>query len=141
MNCDRAELWPQLVKCLRHLQSLQPMGPISRDQKIDLDAARQRILSGAKLNSNGVRKLLQVYEDAYDSLLCGRDPRQFRKFLLDAPALFLDIGEKMGALSHITSFWNYRFPVGAPRAAHADELIVIFQDFSRGIAAEFAEAA
>ena len=130
----RAELWPQLVRCLRHLQALQPMGPISRDQKIDLDAARQRILSGAKLNSNGVRKLLQVYEDAYDSLLCGRDPRQFRKFLLDAPALFLDIGEKMGALSHITSFWRFRFPDLERASIDAEELVLMLQDFSKGFA-------
>jgi len=53
---------------------------------------------------------------------------------MSAPKLFLDIGDKMGAISHITSFWNYRFPAGAPRAAEAGELIAIFQDFSRGLA-------
>ena len=40
---------------------------------------------------------------------------RFREFLLGAPALFLEIGEKMGAMSHVTSFWQYRFPAGAPR--------------------------
>ncbi|HKX36479.1 MAG TPA: hypothetical protein VJM79_07420, partial [Rhizorhapis sp.] len=64
-----------------------------------------------------------------------------REFLLGAPKLFLDIGDRMGAISHITSFWNYRFPVGAPRSAYVDELIAIFQDFSRGMATEFAQAA
>jgi hypothetical protein len=136
----RAELWPPLVRCLRHLRALQPVGPISRDQRSDLSAARDRILTGAKQNSDSVRKLLQVYEDAYSSLLNGRDPRQFRKFLLDAPALFLDIGEKMGALSHITSFWRFRFPDPDRANIDAEELVLLLQDFSKGFAGRQARA-
>jgi len=37
----------------------------------------------------------------------------------------------MGAMSHITSFWQYRFPVGAARNIDADELTAIFEDFTR----------
>jgi hypothetical protein len=128
----RAELWPPLVNCLRHLKSLQPAGPVSNDQKSALGAARESILVGAKQNSDGVKRLLQIYEDAYNSLLRGRDPRQFRKFLLDAPALFLDIGEKMGALSHITSFWRFRFPDPERANIDAEELVMMLQDFSKG---------
>jgi hypothetical protein len=129
-----AELWPPLVSSLRHLKTLQPTGPLSRDQKSDLTAGRERILLGAKQNSDGVKKLLQVYEDAYNSLLVGRDPRQFRKFLLDAPKLFLDIGEQMGALSHITSFWRFRFPDPDRAMIDAEELVMMLQDFSKGFA-------
>ena len=128
------------MRCLRHLRALQPVGPISRDQRSDLSAARDRILTGAKQNSDGVRNLLQVYEDAYNSLLNGRDPRQFRKFLLDAPALFLDIGEKMGALSHITSFWRFRFPDPDRANIDAEELVLMLQDFSKGFAGRGAKA-
>jgi hypothetical protein len=65
----------------------------------------------------------------------------FREFLLSAPQLFLDIGEKMGAMSHITSFWNYRFPSLAPKSAEAEELIIIFQDFTKGLTTEVQLAA
>jgi hypothetical protein len=47
----------------------------------------------------------------------------------------------MGAITHITSFWNYRFPAGAPRAADAAELLAIFQDFTKGLVAELDLAA
>lgn len=130
----RADLWPPLVSCLKHLKSVQPAGHISTDQKNSLNAARQRILLGAKQNSDGVRELLQIYEDAYNSLIRGLDPRQFRKFLLDAPALFLDIGEKIGALSHITSFWRSRFPDRERINIDAEELVLMLQDFSKGFA-------
>jgi len=129
-----AELWPPLVSSLRHLKTIQPTGSLSSDQRSDLTGARERILFGAKQNSDGVKKLLQIYEDAYNSLLVGRDPRQFRKFLLDAPALFLDIGERMGSLSHITSFWRFRFPDQDRATVDAEELVMMLQDFSKGFA-------
>jgi hypothetical protein len=40
----------------------------------------------------------------------------------------------MGAVQHITSFWQYRFPAGAPKHVDVEELIAIFQDFSKGVA-------
>jgi hypothetical protein len=136
-----SELWPHLLNCLMHLKALQPTGPINTDHKAYLRNVRQNILIGAKHNNDAVRTLLQIYEDAYNSLLCGKDPRQFRKFLLDAPSLFLDIGEKMGALSHITSFWQFRFPDRSKASIDAEELVLILQDFSKGFATQVNVAA
>ena len=128
-----SEVWPHLLGCLAHLKSLQPVGPVDVEQKTYLRSARQNVLRGAKENYGAVKKLLQIYEDAYDSLLLGRDPQQFRQFLLNAPRLFLDIGEKMGVLSHIASFWRFRFPDPARCAVDAEELVTILQDFSKGL--------
>ena len=115
------------------MNSLRPLVTVTSDQKSYLAAARKRIMLGTKENSDAVKRLLQVYEDAYGSLLDGRDPLAFKKFLLRAPALFLEIGEKMGALSHITSFWRYRFK--DPNAmVDAEELVMVLQDLSKGFA-------
>ncbi|MBW8708439.1 MAG: hypothetical protein JF627_04115 [Alphaproteobacteria bacterium] len=46
--------------------------------------------------------------------------------------MFLELGEKLGAISHIVSFWRYRFPPGGPTYIDGDELAAIFQDFSCG---------
>ena len=59
-------------------------------------------------------------------------PKTFRDFLLSAPYMFLELGEKLGAISHIVSFWRYRFPPGSPHQIDAEELTAIFQDFSGG---------
>jgi len=50
-----------------------------------------------------------------------------------APAMFLEMGEKIGGISHIVGFWNHRFPKGAPDRVDGDELLSIFQDFSSGL--------
>ena len=89
------------------------------------------ILHGAKYQSDKVRRILSVYDNAYASLIERRDPGKFREFLLSAPELFLEIGEKMGAMTHLTSFWQYRFPPGSPKSADPDELTTIFEDFMR----------
>jgi hypothetical protein len=135
------ESWPNLIRALRGIKAMMPIGRVSSDERKLLEASKNVILRGAKANSIEIRRIIGIYDHAYAGMIERQDPKLFREFLLGAPKLFLDIGERMGAISHITSFWNYRFPVGAPRAAHADELIVIFQDFSRGMATEFAEAA
>ena len=70
--------------------------------------------------------------DSFADLVAHQAPKTFRDFLLSAPYMFLELGEKLGAISHIVSFWRYRFPSGASHAIDGDELSAIFQDFSSG---------
>jgi hypothetical protein len=125
------EFWPNLVKALRELKAILPAGKIDHEQKVFLTSAKMDILRGAKSHSDEVRRIIGIYDDAYASLIERQDARRFREFLLNAPTLFLEIGEKMGAMSHVTSFWQYRFPKGSPKSADADELISMFEDFVR----------
>ena len=91
---------------------------------------------GVKTGSNEVRRVLDVYDDAYAQLIERQDPKQFRDFLLNAPSMFLELGEKIGSMSHITSFWQYRFPTISPKAADVEELMMIFQDFAQSVGLE-----
>ena len=51
----------------------------------------------------------------------------------------MDIGEKMGVLSHIASFWRFRFPDPSKAFVDAEELITILHDFSKGLPATSVE--
>jgi len=133
--------WPQLIRALKGVKAIFPVGKITSDERVFLDASKNAILRGAKGNSEEIRRIIAVYDTAYASLTDRHEPKLFRDFLLGAPKLFLDIGDRMGAMSHITSFWNYRFPAGAPRTADAEELIAIFQDFTKSLTPEFQLAA
>ena len=135
------EYWPNLMRALRGIKAIQPTGILSRDEKLFLEESKNVILRGAKANSIEIRRIIGEYDQAYSDLLDHQDPELFRAFLMSAPKLFLDIGDKMGTITHITSFWNYRFPEGAPRAAEAGELLAIFQDFTRGLSTEMRTAA
>ena len=85
-------------------------------------------------NGNHVNKALAVYDSSFNDLVEHQTPKTFRDFLLSAPYMFLELGEKMGAISHIVSFWRYRFPPDAPKHIDAEELSIIFQDFTSGFA-------
>ena len=88
-----------------------------------------------------MRRLIGVYDNAYAELVGKQDPKTFREFLLNAPSLFLEMGEKIGAMSHITSFWQYRFPDSGTRGAEVEELMMIFQDFTQSFGLEVKLAA
>ena len=42
----------------------------------------------------------------------------------------------MGAITHLTSFWQYRFSAGSPKWAEPEELTAIFEDFIKGFGTE-----
>jgi hypothetical protein len=60
----------------------------------------------------------------------------FRDFLLKSPEMFLSLGERTGMVSHIASFWRYRFPKGRGLRIELDELFDILQDFHHGLAGD-----
>ena len=60
----------------------------------------------------------------------------FRKFLLDAPRLFLELGLLMGVISHIASFWTYRFPKGSRLEMDAAEYLDLLQEFDNSLDTE-----
>jgi hypothetical protein len=135
------DFWPDLVKALRQLKTIVPLRSKNAEQRGHIASAKRAILGGARKAGNDIRNVISIYDTAYESLIAEQDPRKFREFLLGGPALFPEIGAKMGALSLVTSFWKYRFPEGAPRHVDCDELTAIFQDFSRGFMAENSLAA
>lgn len=135
------EFWPLLIKTLREVKTIQPFGKASHAEAVFMNHSKQIIIRGAKDTSDSVREIIKKYDDAYAGLLERQDARLFREFLLAAPALFLEMGTKMGAMAHVTSFWNYRFPAGVSKYVDCEELVTIFQDFTKSFGDELAEAA
>jgi hypothetical protein len=48
--------------------------------------------------------------------------------------MFWDLGERLGAVNHVVSFWNYRFPPGRLPVVSGSELADILADFSDSLA-------
>ena len=126
------KFWPDVMGVLREINNIQPFGGLTPEQKVYLTAARRNIIEMVRDNGNHVNKALSVYDASFGDLVEKQSPKTFRDFLLSAPYMFLELGEKLGAISHIVSFWRYRFPPGGPTYIDADELAAIFQDFSCG---------
>jgi hypothetical protein len=135
--------WPQVGAVMRALHAMQPTNVQIPETGVYIRDAKKRIVENVKIAGVDVNRSLNEYDNAYDQLVANSNPKVFREFLLTAPRMFLEMGEKIGAISHIVSFWRYRFPKGTALRIDAEELAAIFQDFeaSFGVISQQAYAA
>jgi len=126
------KFWPDVIGVLREINKIQPVGGQTPEQKVFLANARRNIIEMVRDNGSHVNKALAVYDNSFGDLVNNQTPKAFRDFLLSAPYMFLELGEKLGAISHIVSFWRYRFGPSVSPHIDSEELAAIFQDFSSG---------
>lgn len=115
------------------IATMQPAGPLDTESRIYIERGRQVLRRKILTTCETAIEALKVYDRAYASLTQDGRPTAFREFLLDAPRMFTRLGEQVGAVRHIVSFWNFRFAPGAPRVS-VEELIDIFMDFETSLA-------
>lgn len=128
-----SSLQPQLRVVSEEIGTLTVSGHRDAETKLYLDSARRRLRGAIGSQQRQIDRTLDVYVRAFSGLTRKGQPLAFRNFLLDAPRLFLSLGEKVGAVSHIASFWRYRFPAGQASTASVDEVVDIFQDFETSL--------
>lgn len=55
-----------------------------------------------------ISQALEGYDDVYNALAHERNPEPFRQFLQHGSRQFLELGDKVGILNHMVSFWRFR---------------------------------
>jgi hypothetical protein len=121
------------------VQSVRPIGKVDREARAWLDRGRAVLRDRISETCNEAARTLAVYDVAFAGLTDANRPVAFREFLLEAPRLFSKLGDQLGAIQHIVSFWRFRFSPDASGVG-VDELIDIFMDFETGLAAQRGEA-
>jgi len=115
------------------IQTVLPIGRLDREARIALDRRRVALRDRIMETCDEAGRMLGIYDVAYAGLAVEGRPAAFRDFLLDAPRLFARLGDQLGAIQHVVSFWRYRFGPDAPLVS-VEELIDIFVDFETGLA-------
>ena len=128
-------LWPELREVIAELTEIKVVGPRDYEMLAQVKDVGSRVNQAILGQVRKVRATLQVYDDAFAELTQQSNPVAFRNFLLKSPEMFLSLGERTGMVSHIASFWRYRFPKGRGLTIELDELFDILQDFHQGLAA------
>ena len=121
---------PALIK---HIAAARALGPPNAQSKIYIDQAKARIGEAITASCRSVNGVLRIYDEAYRRLTQASDAAAFRDFLLEAPGMFVELGEQIGVIDHIAGFWAYRFPPERQAAANADELMDILVDFEESL--------
>lgn len=126
-------LWPELRGVISELTEIKVVGPRDYEMLNQVKDVGGRVNQAILGQVRKVRSSLQVYDDAFGELTQAGNPMAFRNFLLKSPEMFITLGERTGMVSHIASFWRYRFPKGRPLRVELDELFDILQDFHQGL--------
>ena len=122
---------PVLIDSIR---AARPLGARSDPEtRAYIAGAKDRIADAVMINCRAVSELLKVYDGAYAKLTGSGDPTAFRDFLLQAPGMFVRLGELLGTIDHVHGFWTFRFPRGVKGDILADELADVFLDFEESL--------
>lgn len=132
------KLWPQLTTVGQEIGRVLITGNKDAETAKFIDDSRRRLQGGVLVERSAILRTLKVYDDAFEDLIENGRPTAFRDFLLRAPEMFLSLGERVGVISHISSYWRYRFPQGEPLAVDVEEAIDIFMDFEAGLSVPLA---
>lgn len=126
-------LLPQIKPISEEISSIRSIDKPNLEDRIYMDSARERLGSSIEEACTTVRSTLKVYDKAYRDLTHNGRPAAFREFLLKAPNLFYELGERLGSVDHIVSFWRYRFPAGARPKITTEDLFDMFADFESSL--------
>lgn len=88
-----------------------------------LQGSSDRIKARISRSVREAHGLLCEYDRSYGALVQGDAPTRFRDFILDAPDMFMRLGEACGVLQDATSYWRFLKPklkAEAPRAVLAE---------------------
>jgi len=134
-----ADLWPHVHGVLDEIARVKAVGPQFREYESTLKQMKLRVHDNVQRKIETVRGYLQLYDYAFSEMTAHHDATAFRDFLMNSPQLFLRLGEGCGMLSHIVTFWRYRFTSERRLQASAAELVSIFTDFESGLGDDAAD--
>jgi hypothetical protein len=116
------EIWPQFGQ-------LKLSGRVDIELASQVNTTKAKVVASVENHMRTARHYTLAYDDAFARLTTRGESAAFREFLLAAPNMFIVLGESCGLLSHIASFWRYRFPTRDSLHVPAIELLEILQDF------------
>lgn len=130
------DLLPKVRPVSDEIAQVRASGSVDMEDRVYITEMKRRLTRAIARSCDTVRTTLKIYDDAYAEFTREGNPASFREFLLKAPELFHELGERLGALNHIVSFWRFRFPQGASVRVTADELTDLLGDFEVSLGAE-----
>lgn len=128
-----ASLTEEIAAVAGAVETVKPVGRMDKTAREYLERSRQVLGDRIVSVRDAAAETLRIYDDAYSALTRDARPGAFRDFLLQAPRLFTRLGEQLGAIQHVVSFWRFRFSPGAAPVG-VEELIDVFMDFETGLA-------
>ncbi len=128
------ELQDELSAVMDGIMKYRTAFTLDKDIQKFLAELRPRLVKRIFAAISNLTACLSIYDTAYNALVMDRNPGPFRNFLLAGPGHFFELGENLGILSHISSFWRYRMgQVNRMNAMTAEEFADLLTDFEESL--------
>jgi hypothetical protein len=128
-----SEMVQNLIKVTQELNAFQLSGRVDQHIKEEVKTLRVSIRTRIREAARSCSRVLALYDEAFADLVHRGNTAAFRRFLLEAPFFFVDLGHSMGVISHISSFWNFRFSAGPHSVPDAEEFRDILLEFEKSL--------
>jgi hypothetical protein len=126
-------LKPVLPKVMLQINRAEARGLADQFTTNQIERLKRSIRRRMGTVLHNVQDIISVYDRAYAELVRGNDPQPFRTFLLSAPRLFNALGERLGAIEHVSTYWTHRTQSQDSTEVMVDELVEMFADFDHSL--------
>ena len=126
---------PMIPRMTAEMGKVLPKRQFDPDDYEMLIRRRRQITQSLVALFNSVADCVALYNSSFSAFKNGVSAKAFRDFLIDAPNLFIYLGEKMGVLSHVLQQWQYRMRSMGATKITTEEIYVLFTEFSECLSA------
>jgi len=130
---------PLSSKIFREMRRIHPIGFTKRSQQVEIEKIRTKIAYKFSLICDDVDNIQYIYDSAYNQFIYNGNTIQFKEFLISAPILFKQLGERFNDVGHIVNFWKYRPKKGHSAATTLEVLASTLAEFESISHSEMAE--
>ena len=123
----------KLTVLLDQIRALRLAGQADYEARAHLPGLQKELMRAVVAERRAVAETLARYDHAYAALTGQGSSGAFRDFLRDAPRMFIDLGERLGTLTHLQTYWQYRFGNGSSVELGAQEAITLLREFIAGL--------
>jgi hypothetical protein len=96
-------------------------------------SAKELLESTITKNWREISQHLRLYNRAYEGLTEGQNPEGFRNFLSNGSNLFLELGDRIGRLEQLVSFWDHRLNQHHAGGMSPDDVMDAMRDLLQGL--------
>lgn len=136
-----AETMPKLQQVISQIDRVDLAGRSDGALRERIGEQRRQLKVAIRESARKCSSIMSLYDDAYNDLVNRHNAMAFRRFLLDSPMMFIELGQLMGVVSHICSFWQFRFPPDCDLSMDAVEYSDLLNEFETSLVPPRANAA
>lgn len=123
----------EIAPVIREMRDRQPVRGVDSDAQQMLEGSRRRLGRAMVATFNRLSEIIAGYDRAYHQMVAIQNPLAFKKFLLQSPGQFIQLGDLLGQLQHVVQFWRYRTRSQGEVLMPFDEYVDMMRDFEDSI--------